>query len=158
MNANLFAFEGLDARFALAENFHHREHVGVALAGVEQVGKRVDDGQARIFGELFDNLLLECPDYKSVQESPHDVGGVLDSLAARELEVVCVHHHGGGRQARRRQPRTKGACACSFEENQPPALPFENVETPRRAEFLVAVGEGENFGRLRGCEVGVFKK
>ena len=65
-----------------------REGVGVDLAGVEEVGEAVDDRDRRCGREALNLGMLEGPDDDPVDEAGEDPRGVLDRLAAPELDVV----------------------------------------------------------------------
>ena len=78
---------------ALAEMLYHRKHVGVALAWVEEVGERVYDGQPRVLRESVHHILLECPDDYAVEKPAEYLCGVLDGLAARNLQIVGLQNH-----------------------------------------------------------------
>ena len=65
-----------------------RHHVGDRLAGVELVGEPVDDGDVGVLGELVDVGLLERADHDPVEVAGEHHRGVLDRLAAAELQVA----------------------------------------------------------------------
>ena len=149
----LFTADTFGVFRAFAKVFNHREHIGIALAGVEQIGERVDDRQPRIFREQIYHLLLERADYDAVEESAEDFRGVLDCLAARNLEVVRLQDHRVSAEFVNARLERKARARALFEEYQPPALPAQNVEQARRTDFLVAVGECEYLRGFGGGQV-----
>ena len=149
----LFTADTFGVFRAFSEVFNHREHIGIALAGVEQIGERVDDRQPRIFREQIYHLLLERADYDAVEESAEDFRGVLDCLAARNLEVVRLQDHRVSAEFVNARLERKARARALFEEYQPPALPAQNVKRARRTDFLVAVCECEYLRGFGGGQV-----
>ena len=68
--------------------FLERENVGQNLAGMLVIGQRVDRRDAGEFGELLDIALRERADDRAVDHPAQHARGVLDRLAAAELNVV----------------------------------------------------------------------
>ena len=68
--------------------FLERENVRQNLARMLIIGERVDRREARKRGELLDIPLRERADHRAVDHPPEHARGVLDRLAAAELDVV----------------------------------------------------------------------
>ena len=78
----------------IAEVLPRGEVVGHGLAGVREVGEAVDDGDARVLGEVGDGLVREGARHDAVDVAREDFRGVVDRLAAAELDVARGEEEG----------------------------------------------------------------
>ena len=85
---------GADERDDLAHDgtplFLKGENIGQDLAGVLIVRERVDRRNAGMAGEVVDVLLGKGADDRAMDHAAEDTGGVLDRLAAAELDVAGI--------------------------------------------------------------------
>ena len=101
-------------RFALDGTafFLERENVCQDLAGMLVVGQRVDGRNAGKFGEFLHVLLRKGADDRAVNHAAHDARGILDGLAASELDVHRAQKHRRAAQFANahfeRKPRARG--------------------------------------------------
>ena len=77
----------------IALAFAYREQVRERLARVREVRERVDDRDVGGAGEHLEPFLFEGPDDERVDVSREHAAGVLDRLAAAELQLARVQHH-----------------------------------------------------------------
>ena len=63
----------------------HGEEVGENLGGVALVGEAVPHGNASIFGQLLNSLLLEATVLDAVEHATQHAGGVLHALLHADL-------------------------------------------------------------------------
>ena len=63
-----------------------------------RIGQRVDRGDARELGEVFDILLGEGANHRAVDHASEDAGCVLNGFAATELDVSAIKEKNLGSQ------------------------------------------------------------
>ena len=83
-----------------AEPFPHREQVGERLARVLEVREGVDHRHVGGAGEHLEPLLLEGPQHDRVDVARQHPAGVLDRLAAAELQLARRQHDRMGAELR----------------------------------------------------------
>ena len=104
--------------FALyrAAVFDEREDIREYLAGMVFVGQTVDDGNARIGREPFDDVMTESANHDDVGHAGHDLCGVFDRFAATELAVAGIEIDRGAAQlVHTGLEREAGTCGTFFE-------------------------------------------
>ena len=122
------ADEGDLLSFPGAEALADGEEVSEDLAGMFVVGEGVDGGDFPVVGELDDVVLGKGPDDGSVHHATEDAGGVLDGLAAAQLDVVTGKKHGGASEFADSDFEGDAGAGGGFGENEGPGLSRERLE------------------------------
>ena len=61
------------------------EDIGQSLAGMQQIGQAVDNGNACIFSQLNNGIMGEGTDHNTINEAGKYTRGITDRLAAADL-------------------------------------------------------------------------
>ena len=77
-----------------AEVFLDHLGKGDGLARMVVIGQGVHDRHAAVFGELFDEILLEATDYDGVHPAAKATGDVLDAFTLAKTDGIGGEQHG----------------------------------------------------------------
>src|SRR5580698_3322607 len=83
----------------IAEALLQREEIGEALAGVIEIGKRVDHRQVRIFGELAERFLLENARDDAIDPAREAFGHVAYRFAFTQVSDRVIEKNRSATQA-----------------------------------------------------------
>ena len=100
---------GERAALEVALDLAQRLQVGERLAGMGEIGERIDDRHVGAGGELFEPILTEGAHDDGVDVAAEHCRGVAQRLAATELGGAGVDDHRVCRRARGCRPRTTSA-------------------------------------------------
>ena len=139
----------------LAEFFFEREEIGERLAGMEFVGKGVDDGNAGIGGHFVENFLRVDTSHDAVDPAVEIAGDVSDGFAGAErsggLRMV-EEDHAAAHALDADVEGDTGAQRGLF-ENQSDEFAGEGRGIAARTSLHVS-GEQEQVARVRGTPLG----
>ena len=77
-----------------AQVFANHLGKGDCLARMVVIGQGVHDRHAAVFGELFDEILLEATDYDGVHPAAKATGDVLDAFTLAKTDGIGGEQHG----------------------------------------------------------------
>ncbi len=140
--------------FDRAEALPHRLQVGERLQRMRLVGERVEDRDRRRRSEHLELRMGVGANRDRVEVAGEHAGGVLERLAARELELVVRQVERGRAEVGRRDLERDTRPRRVLAEEQTEGAPFEQAVRLARALLrLQLVGEVEHGLELGGGPV-----
>jgi len=97
----------------LAQRSASVKEIRVNLAGVEQIGQRVDNRNRANVGQLLNLGMIERPDDKSMHKPRQNPRRVGNRLAATELNIIFYSGKADCRRVRGCRPRRTRGCAST---------------------------------------------